>query len=154
VNPVFIADVHLGKLARMLRLLGFDTLYSNVFTPPQLRALANEHDRVLLSRSSSFVAELTVHSVVIRSEEPEMQLQQVVQQFGLQHAVRPFSRCLVCNGLLLTVPKEHIVSLLEKNTSAFFDKFWQCTACLRIYWKGSHYYRMLALVERVKHVAL
>jgi uncharacterized protein len=149
-KPTFVADVHLGKLARALRLLGFDTLYSNTFTPAQLQALATDENRVLLSRSRAFLKNSAVHSFIIESEEPEKQLQAVVQQFNLQKQLQPFTRCLICNGMLEAVTKGQVYMQLEANTAIFFHAFWQCTNCKRIYWKGSHYDHMLKLVEKVE----
>jgi uncharacterized protein len=145
----FVADVHLGKLARALRLLGFDTRYSNTFTPAQLVAMAKEENAVLLSRSTAFSKITAIQSFLIQSEEPEKQLQAVVQHFNLQKQLQPFTRCLICNGQLEAVTKESVYTQLEPNTATFFDAFWQCATCKRIYWKGSHYDRMLKLVEKV-----
>src|SRR3954463_5944006 len=96
-TPIFIADVHLGKLAKALRLLGFDTLYKNAFTAAQLLTLARAQHRVVLSRGSAFRKHPDVTAVIIESENPEEQLLQVVQQFNLAIKLQPFSRCLVCN---------------------------------------------------------
>jgi uncharacterized protein len=148
-TPRFVADVHLGKLARALRLLGFDTRYSNAYTPMQLVTLAKEENTVLLSRSTVFSKITAIHSLIIQSEEPEKQMQAVVQHFNLQKQLQPFTRCLICNGLLEAVTKESVYAQLEPNTATFFDAFWQCTTCNRIYWKGSHYDRMLKLVKKV-----
>ena len=140
--PLFIADVHLGKLAKALRLLGFDTLYSNAFTAAQLLTLARAQHRAVLSRGTAFRKHPDVTAVIIQSEKPDEQLLQVVQQFDLAKKRQPFSRCLVCNGLLAPVAKEKIAAQLQENTALYFNEFWQCTACKRIYWKGSHYDRM------------
>ena len=151
-NPVFIADVHLGKLAKALRLLGFDTLYSNAFSPAQLCSLAAAENRVLLSRGAAFGKGAHFQSLVIQSENPEEQIIQVIQQLGLHDKLHPFTRCLVCNGLLHSVPKEKITSQLQENTARYFNEFWQCADCSRIYWKGSHYDRMLRLVEKIEQL--
>jgi uncharacterized protein len=72
-----------------------------------------------------------------------------VRQFKLQEKFQPFSRCMICNGLLEPVSKETVYTQLEPNTATYFEEFWQCTQCRRIYWKGSHYERMQALLENV-----
>ena len=148
--PTFVADVHLGKLAKALRLLGFDTLYSNACTPAQLLAQAREERRLLLSRGGAFQKHADVKTVVIQSEDPDEQLQQIVQQFALRDKLHPFSRCLMCNGRLKKVDKEAIATQLRPNTRQYFSEFWQCTTCHRIYWKGSHYDRMLTLVQKIR----
>lgn len=146
----FIADVHLGKLARWLRLLGFDTAYQNSFTVNDLMKIASEQDRILLSRNSSLSKKGSLSSFIIQNEEPALQLQELAVHFNLKDHLRPFSRCMVCNGRLESVPKENILHLLEKNTAAYFDEFWQCCDCRRIYWKGSHYEKMLKIIESMR----
>lgn len=149
-NPAFIADVHLGKLAKALRLLGFDVLYTNSVTPAILIATAAKENRILLSRSAAFAKYPNVKRLIVQSETPKEQLQQVVQHFGLKNQLRPFSRCLVCNGMLIIVPKEKIQHQLQQNTTWYYDEFWQCTHCQRPYWKGSHYLKMLRLIENME----
>ena len=147
----FIVDVHLGKLARWLRLLGFDTVYQNFFTNIELVRIAKEERRVLLSRNLAFKKLDNVLPFIIESEDPRQQLKQVTTHFQLKNKLRPFSRCIICNGNLEIVSKEQIKDQLEENTAAFFNEFWQCENCKRIYWKGSHYDRMVSLLERLFH---
>lgn len=142
--------MHLGKLAKALRLLGFDTLYSNEATPQQLIATAKEQNRIFLSRYAPFAKELPDLAFTIISTGPLEQLQQVLTHFHLKTETQPFTRCLVCNGLLASVSKASIEEQLELNTRAAFQEFWQCIGCSRLYWKGSHYERMLKLVEQMK----
>lgn len=143
----FIADVHLGKLAKLLRLLGFDTTYKNNFTSNELIKISQEQHRVLLSRNISLAKNKLIKCFIVTNEDPFVQLKQAVEHFGLRNQFNPFSRCIVCNGMLETVSRESIAYLLEKNTSAYFNEFWQCHNCKRIYWKGSHYERMLKTIE-------
>src|SRR5690349_18252188 len=131
----FIADVHLGKLARLLRILGFDTIYQNNFTFDELLKISREQDRILLSRKASLSKIHTVKTLVITVEDPTTQLEQVVKNFNLKNEIQPFSRCLVCNGVLEKVLKENINHLIEKNTKTYFDEFWQCQDCKQVYWK-------------------
>ena len=149
INQKFIADVHLGKLARYLRLLGFDTLYKNSFTNAELISIAKEEGRILLSRNIAFAKHPVVSSYIVQSEASMTQLKQVVQHFGLKTLIHPFSLCMVCNGKLETVQKEIIINQLEENTKQYFNKFWQCENCHQIYWMGSHYERMLLLIGSV-----
>jgi uncharacterized protein with PIN domain len=144
----FIADVHLGKLARYLRLLGFDTLYQNSFTNNELLSIAKEEERILLSRNSAF-SKQPVISCIIQSEDAMAQLKQVVGHFSLKSLLCPFSRCMLCNGKLEMVTKETIAHRLKENTKQYFDKFWICQNCHHIYWMGAHYDRMLLLVEAI-----
>ncbi|HYK43899.1 MAG TPA: Mut7-C RNAse domain-containing protein, partial [Parafilimonas sp.] len=78
---------------------------------------------------------------IITNENPEIQLQQVLHHFNLKN-FQPFSRCIVCNGLIKPVEKEDIALRLQPNTAKYFDEFWQCENCKGVYWKGSHYERM------------
>ena len=145
----FIADVHLGKLARLLRLLGFDTNYKNDYSNSELLQLSRQESRVLLSRNASFEKQMNVQCFVVTSEDAFLQLKQVVNQFHLKEQFHPFTRCIVCNGILGPVAKENVLPLLEKNTAQYFDEFRQCNHCKRVYWKGSHYERMLKTIEHI-----
>jgi uncharacterized protein with PIN domain len=151
----FIADAHLGKLARYLRLLGIDTAYKNFYTAKELIATAIVEDRIILTRSEAFESRKAVRSVVIQSEDPFMQLKQVALQFELKDYFQPFSRCLLCNGNLQAVLKEKLSNSLEENTRNYFNEFWQCDNCNHVYWKGSHYNKMLRTIEEIeKHISL
>jgi uncharacterized protein len=147
----FIADVHLGRLARYLRLLGFDTVYRNDYKIEELTRIADVEQRILLSRTAALAKHGTQHYLLVTSEGPKQQLKQVVQSFTLKDHFLPFSRCIACNGLLEAVPKESILSLLEKNTSDYYHEFWQCNTCKRIYCKGSHYVRMLNTIQDIQN---
>ena len=144
----FIADVHLGKLARLLRLLGFDTFYENNVTINDLLRLSADQDRIILSRNKLF-SKKSNKSFLVIDENPSIQLKQLYDHFHLKDQIHPFSRCIVCNGTLEAVSKEDISVLLEKNTSQYFNEFWQCKHCKRIYWKGTHYENMLKKIQNI-----
>jgi uncharacterized protein with PIN domain len=145
----FIADVHLGKLARLLRMVGFDTVYRNDFSLDALRRISDEENRILLSRNTLLLKTHPGKCFIVSDENPLVQLKQVVQHFGLKNRVQPFSRCIACNGVLGSKAKERTAHLLKKNTAAYFDEFWQCPDCQRIYWKGSHFEKMLATIQTI-----
>lgn len=145
----FIADVHLGKLARLLRMLGFDIVYRNDYTSKELLKISDEENRILLSRNVALSKTHPDKCFIVSDEDPLVQLKQVIQHFDLNDRFQPFSRCMVCNGTLESVSKESIANLLQKNTSSYFNEFWQCKDCGRIYWKGSHYERMLKTIENI-----
>ena len=145
----FVCDVHLGKLARLLRLLGFDTAYENSFTKIELINISREEERIILSRDHSLSKNDLSKVIIIEDEEPMLQLKQVIDYLELKNHLRPFSRCLVCNGELQTVSKEEISDLIQENTSRYFNVFWKCMNCRRIYWKGSHYEKMLKTIESI-----
>lgn len=145
----FIADVHLGKLARLLRMLGFDTVYKNDFSLDELLKIGEDQNRILLSRNASLLKTHTDRSFVVSDENPFVQIKQVIQHFNLKEQLHPFSRCIVCNGVLEAVSKESVANLLQKNTAIYFQEFWKCCDCKRIYWKGSHFEKMLATIQTI-----
>lgn len=146
----FVADVHLGKLAKALRMLGFDTVYHNGFTKAGLIKIAVAENRVLLSRNASLEANPFIRVFIIQDEDPDAQLRQVITHFQLGAYITPFTRCLICNDLLQPVAKPEVVHRLPENTRLHFNEFWQCASCRRVYWKGSHYDRMQQIVQQIK----
>jgi uncharacterized protein len=144
----FIADVHLGKLARILRLLGFDTVYKNSYNLTELISISVEQNRILLSRNAALRRKDELKCFVLTDEDPLEQARQVVRHFHLQ-SFHPFSRCIACNGILEAVDKAAIEVRLQPNTKNYFNEFWQCSQCRRVYWKGSHYERMLKTVKKI-----
>ena len=149
VEPRFVLDGHLGRLASHLRMLGLDCLYSNAYEDKELVHISIE-ERVLLTRDRL----LLMHKVItlgylIRSLDTTEQLREVVQRFGLTNWVKPFQRCMNCNHPLEPVGKETILEKLEPLTKKYYDEFKLCPACDQVYWKGSHYERMLQLIEKV-----
>lgn len=144
----FILDLHLGKLARLLRLLGFDTLYKNNYADCEIVRLAREKKRIILTRDRNILKYKDVtHGYWIRSQNPDKQLTEVIERFDLKRQIKPFSRCLVCNGLLKKVEKKKIVDRLKPRTRRYFDEFYRCRNCQKIYWKGSHYEKMQAYLK-------
>ncbi len=145
----FTADVHLGKLARMLRLLGFDVLYDNKYKQADLVSMATAENRILLSRNKAFIKHTTPLFYYVSSEDFKVQLTNTIQHFNLSKTFRPFTRCLQCNGLLTAVAKEKIVSFIPVNTTLYYNRFWQCGSCKKVYWKGPHYQRMQQFIQTV-----
>lgn len=148
----FVADVHLGKLARLLRMLGFDCLYSNTFTTAQLKQLATGTGRVLLSRNQTFTTGQSLRSFIVISEEPKKQLLHVLAAFGLFNSFQPFTKCITCNGELKGVSKDKVIPFLKENTITYYDVFWQCSNCGNVYWKGAHYKRMMQFITGIYEV--
>ncbi len=140
--PCFVLDVHLGKLARLLRLLGFDTLYQNNFTDKQIVRIAKEQERIVLTRDIGLLKHKSIQwGYWLRSQQPVAQAKEIVQRFSLENNIHPFSRCLSCNGLIQPVHKQDILDQLPPNTVIYFHEFYQCRDCKKLYWKGSHYER-------------
>jgi uncharacterized protein with PIN domain len=146
----FVADIHLGKLARHLRMLGFDTLYRNDYQDDELAQISSSQGRILLTRDCGLLKRNEVtHGYWIRSKRPVEQLQEVVRRFDLVGSTAPFSRCLNCNGDLSSVDKEQVIDQLKDGTREAFSEFRTCRVCGRIYWPGSHYQRMQNLIDRL-----
>ncbi|HVK96663.1 MAG TPA: Mut7-C RNAse domain-containing protein [Flavisolibacter sp.] len=146
----FIADVHLGKLAKYMRLVGIDTFYNNSYSVKQIIATAIEEGRIILSRNNSFTSLQNIPSFIVNNEDSKEQLKNVLSQFKGDIKLQPFTRCLICNGLLEAVEKETISHLLEKNTREYYSEFWICSECSHIYWKGSHFAKMLQFLSEIK----
>lgn len=148
-EPRFILDIHLGKLARYLRMLGYDTWYRNDYDDPELARLANQEGRILLTRDRRLLMRsLVSNGYCIRSLDPKKQLIEVLQRFNLNEFPRPLQRCIRCNALLEPVSKDEIEERLEPLTRKYFDEFHICPACKQIYWKGSHYERMQRFIHK------
>jgi uncharacterized protein len=149
--PGFLLDNHLGRLARYLRLLGFDTLYPNDHLPDAaLAQLAHERERVMLTRDRGLLMRsLISHGYCLRSLDSQQQLHEVLHRFRLHELVQPWSRCLRCNGRLQPVDKMAIIDQLEPRTKRYFDDFKRCADCQQIYWRGSHFEALAQIVEEV-----
>ena len=143
----FVLDGHLGRLAAYLRMLGFDTLYRNDFDDPELAQISAEQKRILLTRDRGLLKRsLVTRGFCLRTREPRRQLVDVVRRFDLLGQVRPFTRCMACNGLLEAVDKAEIIEQLQPLTRKYFQEFSRCEQCGQIYWKGSHHERMQAVL--------
>ena len=147
----FVLDTHLGKLARYLRLLGFDTLYNNAWHDAELAEIAASGDkRILLTRDYGLLKRKQVtHGYFVRNDKPELQVQEILSRFHLHQAVQPFSRCTQCNGLIQAVAKEQVLERLPHRVAAAFDRFSACMDCKRVYWQGSHYDHMQRIIDEL-----
>jgi hypothetical protein len=146
----FVLDVHLGKLAASLRMLGFDTLYRNDYDDEELAQISASEQRILLTRDKGLLMRsLVTYGYYVRATNPEQQVVEVLQRFDLFGKVLPFQRCIRCNGLLEPVAKEAIVDQLPQKTRLSIDEFHRCRECHQIYWRGSHYERMQQFIEGV-----
>ena len=139
----FVVDVNLGRLARLLRLLGFDALFSNAYADDEIMAISEAQGRIVLTRDRRLLhAKAVTHGYWVRSVWPRRQVDEVMRRFDLANLVRPFSRCADCNGQIEPVAKAAIADRLEPKTKKYFDKFYRCPDCGKIYWEGSHVDRL------------
>ena len=151
----FVLDGHLGRLAAYLRMLGFDTLWQIDWDDEMLADLSHNQQRILLTRDRGLLKRSAVtHGYWVRSTAPREQLREVLERFDLQRSVRPFTRCLACNGLLHPASFEAIKAHLLSDTARYYREFWQCGQCGKVYWQGSHYRRMLKLIQEVGSAGL
>jgi uncharacterized protein with PIN domain/sulfur carrier protein ThiS len=143
----FVADVHLGRLARYLRLLGFDTAYQNDWDDAALLRTALSDRRILLTRDRGLLKRAALdHGYLVRATDPRAQLREVVARFDLAAGLRPLSRCALCNGRLSAVDKADISSLLPERTAAAVDEFRRCEDCGQLYWQGAHHRGLAELI--------
>jgi uncharacterized protein with PIN domain len=150
VEPRFLLDCHLGRLAAYLRMLGFDCLYQNDYDDKEMAEIVQREGRILLSHDRRLLMRKAVaHGYCIRSLEPTEQLSEVIKRFDLTKSIVPFHRCPRCNHSLEPVAKEAVLDRLEPLTKLYFDEFQICPACEQIYWKGSQYERMQDLIEQL-----
>ena len=150
-KPAFILDVHLGKLARRLRMLGFDSLYRNDYDDPEIIRIALREERIILTRDRGILKNsLVTHGYWVRAQEAEEQTREILARFDLAILIKPFERCISCNGLLEDVPKEKILDRLPPRTKAAFNDFRRCSNCGKIYWPGSHYQAMNKMIQEMR----
>ncbi len=149
-QPRFVLDCHLGRLARYLRHLGFDTLYRNDYKDDRLAEISADEHRILLTRDRDLLKRRIVgHGYCVRSHDPRKQLDEVLARFDLYADIKPFGRCTGCNGMVVAVAKNDILDRLEAGTRQYYDEFWQCGSCDRIYWEGSHFEKMILLIDEL-----
>lgn len=144
----FLADANVGKLATLLRVLGFDTACPRTLPDGDLAELADREQRFVLSRDRGLLKrKAIVWGRLIRANHPQDQLREILHFFGLKPPFPAFIRCVRCNTLLTAVPKADILHMLEPKTKIHFKEFHQCPTCRRVYWPGSHHDAMLRWVE-------
>jgi uncharacterized protein with PIN domain len=149
-EPCFVVDCNLGRLARYLRLLGFDSLYRNDYSDDDVAGISQQQRRIVLTRDRRLLLRKIIsHGLFVRAQHPRKQVQEVLQRLDLYRLARPFSRCTRCNGRLETVRKEAVDHRLQPKTRRYYDEFLQCTHCGQVYWQGSHHQRAKHLIEEL-----
>jgi uncharacterized protein with PIN domain len=135
----FIADANIGKAAVLIRALGYDALWENDIDDSELTQIAYNEDRVVLTRDIDLLKRKIVnHGMYINSSDPFEQTKLVIERFGLKGPFDLFSRCTRCNAKLNKVSKEQIYERLLPKTKLYYNEFFLCPDCEKIYWKGSH----------------
>jgi uncharacterized protein with PIN domain len=136
-SPRFLLDVHLGTLARRMRLLGLDTAYHNDMDDPALVVQANEEQRVLLTQDRGLLRRRALwFGAYVRGSRPDDQLRDVLERFAPD--LEPWTRCTACNGVLAPVDKQEVERELADGTRRSYDVYGRCTECGQVYWRGAH----------------
>lgn len=147
----FIADCHFGRLAKYLRLMGYDTLYFDQIGDDALLQLARKEDRIILTRDRELAERGKTRCRYIGAQQSIAQLREANSHFDLKKHARPFTRCMRCNTLLQPVDKTVIASEIPPKVKTHFEHFDRCPTCGRIYWHGDHYRHMKTFLENFEH---
>lgn len=149
-RPRFLADVHLGKLARHLRLLGFDTLYERDYADPQIIERIKGKKRIVLTRDIGLLKNKAVrYGYFVQAIDATRQIKEVVKRFHLSDKVKPFTLCLDCNGRIYRTAKAKVLHKLPPATKEFYAAFYACRSCGKVYWKGAHHRRLVSIIRSV-----
>jgi hypothetical protein len=147
----FVADGHLGKLVRDLRLLGVDVTHDRDVEDRQLLKVAVDQERALLTRDRRLLMHAVIrHGYYLRSQNPLEQTLEVLRRFDLRSELTPFTRCLRCNASLKPAEKEKVIGQLEPLTKIYYEQFRQCSGCGQIYWSGSHFEKLQKRIEAIR----
>jgi uncharacterized protein len=143
----FVADAHMGGLARMLRMLGFDTAYDNGFDDPEIVALAADERRVVLTRDRELLkCREILRGCYVHALKPEAQLREVARRYAIAKHMQPFALCLHCNLPLALAAREAVEAQVPERIRQRYESFMHCPGCDRVYWEGSHWARMRELL--------
>lgn len=146
----FVLDVHLGKLALILRLLGFDAGFPGNIPDEELAEISAGEGRILLTRDTMLLKRsIVTHGCYLHSQDPEEQAHEILERLDLRESIKPFTRCLDCGAFLETVDKKEIINRLEPLTKEYYNEFKRCSQCHKIYWKGSHFESLMGLLQRL-----
>jgi len=144
----FVADAHLGGLAHMLRMLGFDTLYDNHYHDDEIVTTAEQEGRIVLTRDRELLKRRAVtHGCYVHALKSEQQLREIVTRLDLVRSARPFTLCLHCHPPLQPVDKASVLARLPPRVQAHYERFSTCDRCGRVYWEGSHWRNMRTLLD-------
>jgi uncharacterized protein with PIN domain len=149
IQPKFIADCHLGKLAKYLRLMGIDTLFFPHIEDDELISIAKDEDRIILTRDRLLSQRKHAPVFFLTPTDTKSQLQLLIDHYKLKENTAFFSRCIVCNTPLQVIDKEKILESLPEKVKKHFDYYEYCPTCDRIYWQGDHYKHMMKFLTDV-----
>jgi len=148
-NIRFIVDAHLGKLAKNLRIMGFDTLYRNNYADNQIRLIGRLQERIILTKDKGLLmAKNVARGYYVRSVKAKEQTTEVVRKFDLYSKTDSLSRCLICNHKLVEISAAAIPGEILLNLAKGFDFFYKCRHCHKFFWKGLHYKNMAESIQQ------
>lgn len=151
----FVADNNVGKLARWLRLIGYDTLLFKQKDDGQLIRTGLSEARVILTKDAQFVKRGLVSkgilkAILLEHDDPRLQVQQVVRTLNLNYHFRPFSLCLECNQPLVARKREEVRTLVPSRVFETQTRYTECPTCHRIYWQGTHWKAMVKKLQELQ----
>lgn len=150
-DPRFVADGHLGKLARHLRMAGFDTLWGKDWDDDRIVRISGEQRRTILTRDKAMLRRSDVErGYFVRAVESEAQLAEVVARMQLEGLLAPFTRCRECNVPLEDADREAVLDRLPERVRGLYERFKRCPGCERVYWEGTHFERMKGVLQRLR----
>jgi hypothetical protein len=150
-KPKFVLDVHLGTLARYMRMFGFDTKYQNDYSDKQIIEISLNEKRTILTRDLGIFKHSRVsHGYWVRNTKPIKQIEEIFERFDLKNEINEFSRCITCNSILRSIKKEKVINKIPPKVKNYQPEFYYCGECNKVYWKGDHYTKMKLLIENIK----
>lgn len=150
-KPKFVLDVHLGTLAKYMRMLGFDTLYKNNYKDDEIVKISLKEGRAILTKDRGILKRSEVtRGYWIRSTKTDEQIIEVIKRFNLKAQIKKLSRCLLCNSLLKKISKEKAIDRLPRKVKEYQHEFYYCKNCDKVFWKGSHYTKMMGIIEKIR----
>lgn len=154
-EPKFVVDVQLGTLARYLRMLGFDVLYSNSYNDNEIVKVSRIEKRTILTKDRNILKRSEVtHGYFVRNDDIVNQTKEIIKRFDLKKDINEFTRCLECNNFLQSVIKEDIIDQIPTKVARWQDTFFICSNCNKIYWQGTHHQKMNTLIQSLKNIEL
>jgi uncharacterized protein with PIN domain len=149
-HSAFIADVHLRRLARYLRMLGFDTLHDNGYADEEIVRIAAKSGRIILTRDRMLLKNGAVtRGYWVRSTDPIEQAREVIRRFDLRGQVKLLARCPTCNGEIVPVEKDEVYERIPPKTALWLDEYFICTDCGKLYWRGTHYPKLMQKIDAI-----
>jgi len=146
--PRFVADHMLGSLARWLRIMGYDTVYDKSLDDPGIANLARAESRFILTRDRELAKE--PGALMIEADDLDLQLKAIAEKYGLKFH-DDLIRCSACNGELADLDKAQAKESVPEGAFENNEKFWKCSKCGKVYWKGTHWH---GIMDRFRRLSL